>query len=76
DYEQAKIYYAEALANKMDFQKVYYKYIQTLLWNDDFNEALADLKMIVFDNPADYTLARQSERHKTLIDQLTASMPQ
>ena len=23
----------------MDFQKVYYKYIQTLLWNDDFNEA-------------------------------------
>ncbi|MGB2237935.1 MAG: guanylate kinase [Pseudomonadales bacterium] len=47
-----------------------------LLINDDFNEALADLKMIVFDNPADYTLARQSERHKTLIDQLTASMPQ
>lgn len=39
DYEQAKIYYAEAVANKMDFQKVYYKYIQTLLWNDDFNEA-------------------------------------
>jgi len=39
DYEQAKVYYAEALANKMDFQKVYYKYIQVLLWNDDFNEA-------------------------------------
>jgi tetratricopeptide (TPR) repeat protein len=39
DYEQAKIYYAEALANKMDFHKIYYKYIQVLLWNDDFDEA-------------------------------------
>lgn len=39
DYEQAKVYYAEALANKMDFHKVYYKYIKVLLWNEDFNEA-------------------------------------
>ncbi|MEP1487909.1 MAG: hypothetical protein ABJL44_01580 [Algibacter sp.] len=39
DYEQAKQYYAEALANKMDFQKVYPKYITVLLWNDDYEEA-------------------------------------
>ncbi|OUS01553.1 hypothetical protein A9Q86_07185 [Flavobacteriales bacterium 33_180_T64] len=39
DFEQAKVYYSEALANKMDFLKVYSKYIQVLLWNDDFEEA-------------------------------------
>lgn len=39
DYEQAKLYYAETLANKMDFQKAYPHYIQVLLWNDDFDEA-------------------------------------
>ncbi len=39
DYETAKLYFAEALASKMDFQKVYPKYIQTLLWNDDLDEA-------------------------------------
>lgn len=39
DYEEALTYYAEALANKMDFHKVYYKYIQVLLWNEDFDEA-------------------------------------
>ncbi|NMH88953.1 tetratricopeptide repeat protein [Flavivirga algicola] len=39
DYEKAKQFYAEALANKMDFQKVYPRYIQALLWNDDLNEA-------------------------------------
>ncbi len=39
DYEQAKTYYAEALANKMDFQRVYSKYIQVLLWNEDLDEA-------------------------------------
>lgn len=39
DYEKAKLYYAEALANKMDFIKVYPKYILVLLWNQDFDEA-------------------------------------
>lgn len=39
DCEKAKQYYAEALANKMDFQRVYPRYIQVLLDNDDFNEA-------------------------------------
>ena len=39
DYEKAKQYYAEALANKMDFQKVYSKYILVLLWNEDFEDA-------------------------------------
>ena len=39
DYEKAKQYYAEALANKMDFQKVYSKYIQVLLNNEDLEEA-------------------------------------
>ncbi|WP_299883267.1 tetratricopeptide repeat protein [uncultured Lacinutrix sp.] len=39
DYEKAKQYYAEALANKMDYQRVYPRYIQVLLDNDDFDEA-------------------------------------
>ncbi len=39
DYEKAKQYYAEALANKMDFQKVYPKYILVLIWNEDYEEA-------------------------------------
>ncbi|WP_452220154.1 hypothetical protein [Lacinutrix salivirga] len=39
DYEKAKQYYAEALANKMDFKKVYSHYILVLLWNEDYNEA-------------------------------------
>lgn len=39
DYEKAKAYYAEALANKMDFQKVYYRYILVLIWNHDYHEA-------------------------------------
>lgn len=39
DYEKAKHYYAEALANKMEFQKVYPKYILVLIWNEDFEEA-------------------------------------
>ncbi|WP_405574417.1 tetratricopeptide repeat protein [Winogradskyella sp. Asnod2-B02-A] len=39
DYEKAKQYYAEALANKMDFQKVYSKYILVLIWNEDYEEA-------------------------------------
>lgn len=39
DYEQAKAFYAEALANKMDFQRVYPKYIQVLMCNEDFDEA-------------------------------------
>jgi tetratricopeptide (TPR) repeat protein len=39
DYEKAKQYFAEALASKMDFQKVYYPYILVLIWNDDYEEA-------------------------------------
>ncbi|WP_179021376.1 hypothetical protein [Winogradskyella forsetii] len=39
DFEKAKQYYAEALANKMDFQKVYSKYILVLIWNEDYEEA-------------------------------------
>ena len=39
DYEKAKYYYAEALASKMDFVKVYPKYILVLLWNEDYREA-------------------------------------
>jgi tetratricopeptide (TPR) repeat protein len=39
DYEKAKLYYAEALANKLDFQKVYSKYILVLIWNEDYEEA-------------------------------------
>ena len=39
DYEKAKQYYAEALANKMDFHKVYKHYILVLIWNEDFEEA-------------------------------------
>ena len=39
DYEKAKQYYAEALANKMEFHKVYPKYIQVLLDNEDLIEA-------------------------------------
>lgn len=39
DYEKAKQYYAEALANKMNFQKVYYRYILVLIWNHDYQEA-------------------------------------
>ncbi|NRD18681.1 hypothetical protein HNV08_01375 [Winogradskyella eckloniae] len=39
DYEKAKQYYAEALANKLDFHKVYSKYILVLMWNEDYQEA-------------------------------------
>lgn len=39
DFEKAKQYYAEALANKMDFQEVYLEYISVLIWNEDFEEA-------------------------------------
>lgn len=39
DYEKAKQYYAEALANKMEFHKVYPKYIQVLLDNENLTEA-------------------------------------
>ncbi|WP_298901233.1 hypothetical protein [uncultured Psychroserpens sp.] len=39
DYEKAKHYFAEALASKMDFAKVYPKYILVLIWNHDFDEA-------------------------------------
>lgn len=39
DYEKAKQYYAEALANKLDFHKVYSRYILVLMWNGDYQEA-------------------------------------
>lgn len=39
DYEKAKLYFAEALANKMNFSKVYPIYIQVLLNNEDLEEA-------------------------------------
>ena len=39
DYEKSKQYFAEALANKMDFTKVYPMYILVLLWNEDYEEA-------------------------------------
>ncbi|WP_299098307.1 hypothetical protein [uncultured Winogradskyella sp.] len=39
DFEKAKQYYAEALANKLDFHKVYSKYILVLMWNEDYQEA-------------------------------------
>jgi len=39
DYEKAKQFYAEALANKMDFHKVYQHYILVLIWNEDYEEA-------------------------------------
>ena len=45
DYEKSKYYYAEALASKMDFVKVYPKYILVLIWNHDFEEAQ---KLIAF----------------------------
>lgn len=39
DFEKAKHYFAEALANKMDFQEVYAEYIAVLIQNEDFEEA-------------------------------------
>jgi len=39
DYEKAKYYYAEAMASKMDFVKIYPKYILVLIWNEDYDEA-------------------------------------
>ena len=39
DYETAKQYYAEAVAHEMEMPKTYPFYIQTLLWNEDYDEA-------------------------------------
>jgi len=39
DYEKAKEYYAEALAENIDAIKVYPHYINVLLWNEDYEEA-------------------------------------
>lgn len=39
DYETAKQYFAEAIAQHMEMPKTYPIYIQTLLWNEDFDEA-------------------------------------
>jgi len=39
DYETAKQYFAEAIAQHMEMPKTYPYYVQTLLWNDDFEEA-------------------------------------
>jgi tetratricopeptide (TPR) repeat protein len=45
DYETAKQYYAEAIAHDMKMPKTYPFYIQTLLWNEDYDEAE---KLIMF----------------------------
>lgn len=39
DYETAKQYYVEALTERLDSHHIYPHYIETLIWNDDFNEA-------------------------------------
>ncbi len=39
DYETAKQYFAEAIAQHMEMPKTYPFYIQTLLWNGDYEEA-------------------------------------
>ncbi|GAB1855296.1 hypothetical protein MHTCC0001_01290 [Flavobacteriaceae bacterium MHTCC 0001] len=39
DYDTAKQYFAEAVAQEMEMSKTYPFYIQTLLWNDDYEEA-------------------------------------
>lgn len=39
DYETAKQYFAEAVAQHMEMPKTYPFYIQTLLWNSDYEEA-------------------------------------
>ena len=39
DYEKAKEYYADALAENVNAFSVYPYYIDVLLWNEDFDEA-------------------------------------
>jgi tetratricopeptide (TPR) repeat protein len=39
DFEQAKSYYQSAIAENINAVQVYPYYIQTLLWNEDFEEA-------------------------------------
>lgn len=39
DYETAKQYFAEAVAQHMEMPKTYPFYVQTLLWNNDYDEA-------------------------------------
>ncbi|MDC9722942.1 MAG: hypothetical protein PSN34_09220 [Urechidicola sp.] len=39
DFVTAKQYYVEALSEGLDTHHIYPHYIQTLLWNDDLNEA-------------------------------------
>ncbi|WP_400076085.1 tetratricopeptide repeat protein [Winogradskyella sp. R77965] len=39
NYETAKQYFAEAIAQHMEMPKTYPFYIQTLLWNEDYVEA-------------------------------------
>jgi len=39
DYETAKHYFAEAVAQHMELANTYPYYIQTLLWNSDYDEA-------------------------------------
>jgi len=38
DYEQAKMYYTEALAENVNALQVYPHYVNVLLWNEDYNE--------------------------------------
>lgn len=39
DYEKAKQYFSEALAENMNAFNIYPHYINVLLWNEDFDEA-------------------------------------
>lgn len=39
EYETAKEFFAEAIATKMETPIVYPFYIQTLIWNEDYDEA-------------------------------------
>ena len=39
DFEEAKKYFEEALVHQMELTKIYPYYIQTMLWNEDYNEA-------------------------------------
>lgn len=39
DYETAKQYFAEAVAQQIEMPKIYPFYVQTLLWNHDYDEA-------------------------------------
>ena len=39
DFEAAKSYFEEAVTHQLELTKIYPYYIQTLLWNEDYQEA-------------------------------------